>query len=84
MWVDRRRQICERDFSIVKSAPKPTAKVKRVSKFTGERDLAVVRDIAAAKVHIASNGKTQIKFLIVAKRVNENNLFRDVLTREKM
>lgn len=49
-----------------------TPKAGRHSRFTCDEDLIIVREVAAARAHIAGFGETRRKFENVAANVNEN------------
>lgn len=55
--------------------PAPT-KSGRHSRFTPQQDLAIVREVAAVRAHLAEYGETKKRFATVAERVGENAHFR--------
>ena len=55
--------------------PAPT-KSGRHSRFTPQQDLAIVREVAAVRAHLAEYGETKKRFATVAERAGENAHFR--------
>ena len=56
--------------------PAPT-KSGRQSRFTPQQDLAIVREVAAVRAHLAEFGETKKRFAAAAERLRENVHFRD-------
>ena len=54
---------------------KMTTKTGRHSKFTSEQEVVIVREVAAAEVHVAALDETRTRFGTAAEKLMENNIF---------